>query len=443
MQQRSSPPPELAIHGGQRSVPAELKTRWPLITQQDKERILATLDEEVLHGPYVPEVEALEKDFAAYIGVKYCIATNSGTAALHMAIAAAGIGPGDEVIVPSFTFIATAAAVLHHNAIPVFVDIDPRSFNIDPEKIEAKITTHTKAIIPVHIHGLPVDLTEIQRIAEKHNLVLIEDACQAAGALYQGRKVGQFGALAAFSLNVTKTLPGIEGGLLVTNDKRLRDEGNLLRMFGEEIRPDEMRSYDAYGMGWMYRTFGMPAALARSQLHRLDEYNQNAIKNAKRLSKNLSAIKGLKLPYVPEDRTPTFHKYRVRLDATALAIKGPVAAFRDKLMKTLQAEGVDVVQWQTLPVPGHAIFQLKRGYGKGCPWSCHLCGHDVDYSLDHYPETARLLDDSFVVCSEPYPICAQKPELMDRYGEAFAKVFDRLDWVTQVDLGDAGERNAQ
>ena len=156
----------LAINGREKTVPEGLRVKWPIVTQEDKDAVVKTLDEEILHGPYVPEVVALEKDFGNYIGTKYCIATNSGTAALHMAIAAAGIGPGDEVITSSFTFLSSATAVLHHNAIPVFVDIDPKTFNIAPEKIEEKISPKTKAIMPVHIHGLPADMDEINQIAK-------------------------------------------------------------------------------------------------------------------------------------------------------------------------------------------------------------------------------------------------------------------------------------
>lgn len=421
-----------AINGRKKTVPEGLRVKWPIVTQQDKEAVVKTLDDEILHGPYVPEVVALEKDFGNYIGTRYCIATNSGTAALHMAIAAAGIGPGDEVITSSFTFLSSATAVLHHNAIPIFVDIDPRTFNIAPEKIEEKISPKTKAIMPVHIHGLPADMDEMNQIAKKNKLIVIEDACQAPGARYHGEKVGNFGDMAAFSLNVTKNLPGIEGGLLVTDNKEYRDAGNMLRMFGEEIKAGERREYNAYGMGWMYRTFGMPAAFARSQLKRLDEYNAKAKKNAQFLSKCLSEIKGVIAPFVPEDRTSVYHKYRVRLDLSELQIDMKTSKFRDKVMRALQAEGVDVTLWQSHPVPGQTLFQLKEGYGKGCPWSCPYSNRETKYDVQDYPETVKLLNDSFVVCSELYPIYAQKLELMKYYAEAFHKVFDNLEEILAI-----------
>jgi dTDP-4-amino-4,6-dideoxygalactose transaminase len=433
----------LAINGGKRAVAKGLRKRWPFINREDREAAMRTLDEEILHGPYVPEVVKLEREFAQYIGSKYCIATNSGTAALHMAISAAGIGPGDEVIVPAFTFLSTATAVLHQNAIPVFVDIDPLTFCIDPIKIEENISPRTKAIIPVHIHGMPADMKEISNIAQRYHLVVIEDACQAPGAEYCGKKTGNFGEMAAFSLNVTKNLPGIEGGLLVTNSRSYRDSANMLRVFGEDIKPDEVREYNAYGMGWMYRTHGMPAAIARKQLGRLDEHNATAQRNAEFLTEHLEEIDGITPPLEPEDRTSVYHKYRVRLQPEDLGMEDiEVDEFRDKVMMALQAEGVDVIQWQTLPVPGQAVFQSKNGYGRGCPWSCPFYDREISYEVDDYPETVQLLADSMVICSEPYPIYAQSLDLMRYYIKGINKVFDNLDELFEMDYSAVSRRNS-
>ncbi|MQY69678.1 MAG: aminotransferase class V-fold PLP-dependent enzyme, partial [Firmicutes bacterium] len=294
---------DLAIAGGKRTVPEGLKVGWPVITQEDKKAVMGVLNRGILWGPYAPEVVGLQEDFARYVGTKYCIAVNSGTAALHMAVAAAGIGPGDEVITSAFSFLASAVAVLHHNAIPIFVDIDPKTFNIDPKKIEEKISSRTKAIMPVHIHGLPADMDEINEIAKKHHLVVIEDAAQSHGALYHGKKTGNFSDMAAFSLNSTKNMPGGEGGLFVTNNEEYRGKANMVRMFGEFLKPEEGRKYNAYTMGWNYRTQEMPAAFARSQLKRLDEYNANGKRNAEYLSGHLAEIKGVTPPFVPPDRT--------------------------------------------------------------------------------------------------------------------------------------------
>jgi len=422
---------DLAIAGGKRTVPEGLKVGWPVITQEDKKAVMGVLNRGILWGPYAPEVVGLQEDFARYVGTKYCIAVNSGTAALHMAVAAAGIGPGDEVITSAFSFLASAVAVLHHNAIPIFVDIDPKTFNIDPKKIEEKISSRTKAIMPVHIHGLPADMDEINDIAKKHHLVVIEDAAQSHGALYHGKKTGNFSDMAAFSLNSTKNMPGGEGGLFVTNNEEYRGKANMVRMFGEFLKPEEGRKYNAYTMGWNYRTQEMPAAFARSQLKRLDEYNANGKRNAEYLSGHLAKIKGITPPFVPPDRTHIYHKYRIRLNLEELDLDMEPDKFRDLVMKALQAEGVDAVLWQTVPILGQTLFQLKEGYGKGCPWSCQYA-EEISYDPNDYPETMKLLADSLVICSEPYPIYPQPLELMKYYIEAFHRVFDNIDEVVTV-----------
>ncbi len=373
---------DLAMAGGKRTVREELKVGWPVITQEDKKAVMGVLDRGILWGPYAPEVVGLQEDFARYIGTKYCIAVNSGTAALHMAVAAAGLGPGDEVITSAFSFLASAVAVLHHNAIPVFVDIDPKTFNVDPKKIEEKIGSRTKAIMPVHIHGLPADMDEINEIAKKHHLVVIEDAAQSHGALYHDKKTGNFSDMAAFSLNSTKNMPGGEGGLFVTNNEEYRGKANMVRMFGEFLKPEEGRKYNAYTMGWNYRTH-------------------------------------------------IYHKYRIRLNPDELGLDMEPDKFRDLVMKALQAEGVDAVLWQTVPIPGQTLFQLKGGYGKGCPWSCQYA-EKISYDPNDYPETLKLLADSLVICSEPYPIYPQPLELMKYYIEAFHRVFDNIDEVVTV-----------
>ena len=228
---------------------------------------MRVLDRGVLWGAGAPEASALEKEWAQWLGTGYCLATNSGTAALHMAVASVGIGPGDEVITTPFSWTSTATCILHHNAIPVFADIEPRTCNIDPAKIEERITPSTKAILPVHLYGLPADMDPILDIARRHDLRVIEDCCQAHGAEYKGRRVGTLGDVAAFSLNALKNLSGGEGGLLVTNSEHTWQQAARVQQFGEQRLKDGTREYNAYGMGWMYRTTEMSAAFARSSAH--------------------------------------------------------------------------------------------------------------------------------------------------------------------------------
>ncbi|MBI3990043.1 MAG: DegT/DnrJ/EryC1/StrS family aminotransferase [candidate division NC10 bacterium] len=434
---------KLAIHSGVPVVPKGLHRRWPIISQEDKEAVLRVLDRGILAGPHAPEVRALEEEFAHYVGVRHCLATNSGTAALHMAIAADGVGPGDEVITSAFTYIATPLAILHQNAIPVFVDIDPRTFNLDPAKVEERITERTRAIVAVHIHGLPADMVEIQAVASKHGLLLIEDAAQAHGAEYRGQKVGSLGDMGVFSLNVTKNLPCGEGGLFMTNSDAYRERAAMVRFDGEvgsspegwtlEHPLDDEKEPVVQTVGWMYLMSEPSAALARSQLKRLEEVNARGCQNAQVLSEHLSKLPGVKPPFVPPDRTHIFHKYRVTLHPEALGLEIEPAVFRDLILQALRAEGVEAVLWQTVPLPGQPLFQRLEGYGKGCPWSCFK-GERV-YRVEEYPETKRLLDASIVIGSQSYPLFAQPLELMDRYAEAFQKIFSRIGDLLSVGRG--------
>ncbi|GAF97982.1 unnamed protein product, partial [marine sediment metagenome] len=182
---------KLAIEGGERVIPSKIRlNNWPIITKEDIYSIIEVIKQEDLWGSEAKGVVGLEKEYAEYLNVKYCVALNSGTAALHAAVSAIGIGPGDEVLVPALTFVASATSVLHHQKIPVFVDIDPNTFNIDPNQIEKKISEKTKAIIAVHYQGLPADMDKISTIAQKYGLLVIEDGAQAHGATYRGKKVG-------------------------------------------------------------------------------------------------------------------------------------------------------------------------------------------------------------------------------------------------------------
>jgi dTDP-4-amino-4,6-dideoxygalactose transaminase len=430
----------LAIRGGTPVVPKHLHQRWPIITQEDKAAVLAALDSGIINGPYAPQVKALEEEWARYCGIRYALTTNSGTAALHTAVAAGGIGTGDQVITTAFTFLATALAVLQHNAVPVFVDIDPRTFNIDPAKIEERITPRTKAIIPVHIHGVPADMDPILAIARKHSLLVVEDAAQAHGSTYKGKKVGGIGDMGIFSFQGSKNLPAGEGGIFVTNREDLWDRANMFRMFGEDIREsdkkafdparplDGAREYNSFMMGWMYRTTELTAALCRSQLRRLDASLAQTRRNAAYLTEHLGKIPGVIPPYVPPDCTSSYYQYRIRLNAHAAGVHLSAKEFRLKVLAALKAEGAEVSLWQTVPVPGQTLFQERTGYGLSCPWKCPL-GEEVKYDLSEYPETVKLLAGSLVIGSHSYPLFPQPMELMRSYVEAFQRVFANLDQV--------------
>jgi len=435
-------PESLAVNGGAPAVPEGLTRLWPPMGEAERSAVLRVLDSGILSGSHAPEVTALEKEFAKYTGSSHCLTTNSGTAALHIAVAAAGIGPGDEVITSAFTFLASALAVLHHNAVPIFADIDPVTFNISSAEIERKITPRTRAIMPVHIHGLPADMDEILAIARKHNLIVIEDAAQAHGATYKGKKTGTLGDMGAFSIQSSKNLSAGEGGFFVTDHDAFHERANCVRQFGEEAADttpagidtkhplDDLRDYNAVTMGWMYRMTSLTAAIARCQLARLDEHNGNAKRNAEYLTGRLKGLDLLTPPSVPTDRTSIFHKYRVRLHPERLEAGLDPKRFRNAFLKSLRQEGVETVLWQVTPVPSQVLFQEQVGYGKGCPWTCHKS--TVEYRNERYPETVSLLDNSVVIGSQSAPLAGQDIELMHRYADAFEKVLADRDTLIRL-----------
>ena len=399
----------LALFGGAAAVPAGIARCWPIVAEADRAAVQRVLDRGVLSGAAAPEMQALEAEFAAFVGARHCLATNSGTAALHIALAAAGIGPGDEVIVPALSFIATAQAVLHQGAVPVFADIDPKTYTLDPADAEARLTRRTRAVVVVHLHGLPADMDALTALAERAGLTVVEDAAQAHGARYRGRSVGTLGQMAAFSLNSTKNLPAGEGGLFVTDAADLYDRAARVRFNGLEPDPtwDPVRPLDgeadslATTRGWMYLPGELTAALARSQLSRLREATALSQENAARLSARLAELPGVEPPMVPPDRTHVFHKYRVRLDPARAGVGCAPRVLRDRVVTALCAEGAEAVLWQTVPLPAHPLFA----------------------SREPYPHATAALEASLIVGSQSYPLFAQPPAVVDAWADAFEKVW--------------------
>jgi dTDP-4-amino-4,6-dideoxygalactose transaminase len=357
-------------------------------------------------------MKALEAEFAELVGARFCLATNSGTAALHLALGAAGVGPGDEVIVPALSFVATAQAVLQRGATPVFADVDPGSYTLDAAEAAARITGRTRAIMPVHLHGLPADMHPIITLAERHGLVVIEDAAQAHGATYRGRPVGTIGAMGAFSLNSTKNLPAGEGGLFVTSSEELYRRAARIRFDGLEPASkwdpshplDDEADSLATTTGWMYLPGELTCALARAQLQALAATTRRAQRNAARIGARLAALPGVAPPTTPGDRTHVFHKYRVRLDPTAAGLRCGAPALRDRLLEALRAEGVEAVLWQRVPLPAHPVF--------GC--------------AERFRHAAAALDGSLVIGSQSYPLFAQPPGVVDAWADAFEKIWNDL-----------------
>ncbi len=325
------------------------------------------------------EVEKFEEEFAKFCGVKYSISLNSGTDALFLSLKALGIGEGDEVITTPFTFIATAGSIINCGAKPVFVDIDPDSFNIDVSKIEKAITKKTKAIMPVHLFGQIADMAEIMKIAKKYKLFVIEDAAQAVGAEYKGKKAGTIGDFGCFSFFPSKNLGAYgDGGMIITNNKRLAEEVRLLKSHGSSSKD----KYLNLVVGTNSRLDSLQAAILRIKLRHLDKWNKERAKKSNYYTKKLKGISGIVTPDIKEDRNHVFHQYALRVDS------------RDKIKKELEKAGIPVMIYYPLPL--HMQPALKKlGHKKGDFPEAEKVSSEV-LSLPIYPEIKKKDQDLII-----------------------------------------------
>ncbi|OEC85062.1 MULTISPECIES: DegT/DnrJ/EryC1/StrS family aminotransferase [Methanobacterium] len=309
--------------------------------------------EAVLRSGFIaqgPKVAEFEEKFAEYIGTRHAVATSSGTTALHVAILCAGIGKGDEVITTPFSFAATANSVLYAGGKPVFVDIDPKTYNINPEKIEEAITDKTKAILPVHLYGQPADMDQICKIAEDHDLKIIEDAAQAHGAIYHGKKVGSIGDMACFSFYPTKNITTGEGGIITTDDDAFDKDARAIRAHGESER------YEHVTLGYNFRMTDIAAAIGVVQIKRLEEFNEKRIENAEYLTEHINSIEGIESPYVAENVRHVFHQYTVRVENGK----------RDELKEFLNNEGIGTGVHYPRTIYNQKLYE-DLGYTADCP----------------------------------------------------------------------------
>ncbi len=279
----------------------------PIITDEEIEAVTEVLKSGMLaHGD---KVEKFQKKFAEYVNTSYGVATSSGTTALHSALVASGISMNDEVITTPFTFAATSNSILYTRAKPVFSDINKDTFNLDPSKIEEKITDKTRAIMPVHLYGQPADMDPIMDIAKEHDLIVIEDAAQAHGAVYKNKKVGSIGDLGCFSFYPTKNMTTGEGGMVTTNSEELSIKAGMVRNHGESKR------YEQSILGYNYRMSNIAAAIGLVQLKYVDEFNNKRIENAKYLTEGLSDVEGITTPQVADDVKHVFHQYTIKVSS--------------------------------------------------------------------------------------------------------------------------------
>ncbi len=313
----------------------------PFIGDEEKKAVLEVLDSGMLvQGPRVAK---LEEQFAGLCKTKFAVATSSGTAALHIALLAHGVGRGDEVITSPFTFFATVSSILYTGATPVFVDIEEDTFNIDPAKIEAAITSKTKAILPVHLYGYPCNMTEIMKVAEKHHLAVIEDAAQAVGASLDGKMTGSFGT-GCFSLYATKNVMSIEGGIISTDDEAIAKSCKLIRNHGME------RRYYHDTLGYNLRMTDLHASIGLAQFARLEGFNQAREKNATYLNQNITSVV---TPKVKPGYKHVWHQYTIRVQGRD----------RDEAVKSLNEAGVGTGIFYPVPAYNQKPF-LDAGFNQ-------------------------------------------------------------------------------
>lgn len=320
-----------------------------------------------------PEVEAFEEEFSSIVVDNfYCAAVNSGTSALHLALLALGIGPGDEVLVPSFTFAATANSVALTGATPVFVDIDPESYCVDPAKVEEKISSKTRAVIPVHLYGHPADMPSIMQIAQRHGLLVVEDCAQAHMAEIANRRVGTWGHASAFSFYPTKNMTTGEGGMVVTSIQEVDRKVRLLRNQGQRIR------YENEVVGFNYRMSDIHAAIGRVQVRKLDDFTRNRQSNARFFDQNLT---GVSVPRVRDSCSHVYHQYTVRVPNQQ----------RDSLARHLAEKGIATGVYYPIPVhklPSFAQLDELPETGSACrevlslPIHPHLKSDDLEFITD-------------------------------------------------------------
>jgi perosamine synthetase len=296
-----------------------------------------------------PMVTQFEKNFAEFAGVKHAIAVNTGTAALHAAIVAAGVKQGDEVILPSFTFVATAEAVVMAGGKPVFADIDPETYHISPDEIEKNVTKKTKAIVPVDLYGLAVDITPIRKIAAEHDLAIVEDAAQAHGATYAGKPAGVFADAACWSLYASKNITTGEGGVVTTDSNEMAETLRLIRTHGEKAK------YASLMLGCNYRMSEIQAAIGLVQLEKLPAFVTNRRENAKRFTKLLAASDRLKLPEESEERQHSWYLYTVRF-------QNSTESERNKIVEELRRKDIGAEVYYINPV--HLMPYYRESFGE-------------------------------------------------------------------------------
>jgi len=417
----------LAINGGKPVIESSF-TPYNAIGTEEVEAATKVIESGNLSqylGCWAPDfyggskVQEFERSCESYFGVKHAVTVNSWTSGLIAAVGAIGIEPGDEIIVSPWTMCASATAILHWNAIPVFADIDAETFCLSPESVENNITKYTKAIMSVDIFGHSADMDALRKIAKKHNLKIISDTAQAPGALYKGKYAGTLGDVGGFSLNYHKHIHTGEGGILVTNDDKIAERLRLIRNHAEAV-VEGMGVTDLNNMiGYNFRLGEIESAIGIEQLKKLKGLILKKQQVAEQLTKALDVLPGIRTPKVMKDCTHAYYGYPLVLDLEVLPVN------RDRIFEALKAEGVPVSKgYQNLHLL--PMYQNKIAYGsKGFPWSSDICRREVEYQKGICP----IAEDLHFNRQLGVGLCGHELSVTDveLIATAFRKVWSSLD----------------
>jgi dTDP-4-amino-4,6-dideoxygalactose transaminase len=420
---------ELALLGGEPVREKPYPVHTTIIDDEEKKEVLEVISggqlsgfsgragERFLGGEKVKE---LEGDFCKRYGIRFAVTFNSATSALHGSISAAGIGPGDEVVTTPYTMSASASCVLHNNAIPIFADIDPETFCLDPESVKQRITHRTRAIMVVNLFGQPAELEELNRIAHEHNLILIEDNAQSPGAFYKEKLAGTIGQMGILSLNYHKTIQTGEGGVIITNNEDLANRLRLVRNHGEVVLDDLGINNMVNMLGWNYRMTELEAAIGKAQLRKLDFFNGHRQKLASVLTEALKEFDFLTTPSTRPGCTHVYYLYVLKFNETKLRID------RRTFAKALNAEGIPVDEGYVKPLYLMPMYQKRMAYGcDGCPFTCPYYSGRVNYDKGLCPVAERMYEKEVLttnICRYPNT----EEDVVD-FARAVRKIVDNLD----------------
>ena len=434
MMSNNSNSEKLALFGGPRTIQTEFKRYNPIGIEEVNaatkviesgvlSQFLGTWHEDFFGGPKVKE---FERECEKYFGVKHAVTVNSWTSGLIAAIGAIGIEPGDEVIVSPWTMCASATAILHWNAIPVFADIEPETFNLAPASVEASITPYTKAIMAIDIFGHSADIDALMAIADKYGLKLITDTAQAPGTYYKGKITGTLAHVGGYSLNYHKHIHTGEGGIIVTNDDEIADRLQLIRNHAEAVVVKNGMTDLRNMVGHNFRLGEIECAIGIEQLKKLKGFVVGRQHAADRLTQALQNLPGLRTPIVKQDCTHAYYMYPIVLDIEWLGVT------RARIIEALEAEGISGL------AAGYAggdllpMYQQKIAYGsKGFPWTSDICKRDVSYQKGICPVAEKLHESTYI----GFAMCMHEltDDEVDLIGQAFRKVWSQLETLRATD----------